>query len=77
MNSGHLGFSDKAFGKVGGGTLLDNVQAGASLMFAPDGDSIFGDGDNFRKHMPASWLDFRAQLEINPMRRCKARRRHY
>ncbi|CAE7799021.1 unnamed protein product, partial [Symbiodinium sp. CCMP2456] len=63
VSSGHLGFSDKAFGKVGGGALLDNVQAGASLMFAPDGDSIFGEGDNFRKHVPAvPAADTEAQL---------------
>ncbi|CAE7439371.1 unnamed protein product, partial [Symbiodinium pilosum] len=49
--SGHLGFSDKSFAKVGGGDLVDNAQGG-SLMFAPDGDSIFGEGKNFRNSIP-------------------------
>ncbi|CAE7886579.1 unnamed protein product, partial [Symbiodinium sp. KB8] len=68
VSSGHLGFSDKAFSKVGGGSLLDNVQAGASLMFAPDGDSIFGEGDNFRKHMPAASAAS-AEVQLTPTKR--------
>ena len=48
VGSGHLGFGDQAFAKAGGGSLVDNAQGGGSLMFAPDGDSIFGAGANFR-----------------------------
>ena len=55
VTSGHLGFSDKAFAKVGGADLVDSAQAGTSLLFAPDGDSIFGDGENFRKTILVAW----------------------
>ena len=48
VGSGHFGFGDSAFGRVGGGDLVNNAQTGGSLVFAPDGDSIFGGGQNFR-----------------------------
>ncbi len=56
VTSGHFGFSDQAFAKVGGGDLVNNAHTGLSLAFAPDGDSLFGDGANFRDAILASFL---------------------
>ena len=59
VGSGHLGFGDEAFKKVGGGELVDHAHSGSSLMFAPDGDSVYGAGENFRQDMMVacmSWL---------------------
>ena len=57
VSGGHLGFSDKLFQPCGGQDLVDNAKFGGSLLFAPDGDSIFGAGDNFRSSAPVvTWL---------------------
>ena len=52
IDTGSLNFDDKIFSKVGGGELADNARSGCSALVAPNGESMFGRGENFRH---ATW----------------------
>ena len=62
VSGGHFGFGDRAFKQVGGGDLAANAQAGLSINFAPDGDSVFGSGKNFRDAPMAEATELKGDL---------------